>query len=321
MKKSLMFYLTYFSQVRRLNEVLSPFLSKERGKISLSFLSRRIRLKNYNIHAINQKDKILEYLNSSYQYFKIDEVRIGASTIEFRESHLPARFELTKDYRSQDFLIPIGVDAAGKIVHLDNRTSVGVGVFIPTGSGKTTAVKNILREAMMHKRYSYDIVVLDPKNQGDFEEFEGLCTLITTLEDAHKFFTSLRSEVASSSNKPTLIIFEEYLMWTNKALFANDKERQSKAQEIAQCLELGLRTYRSRKVFYFVISQNPNIGLATIDLSNLTHKLLGYVSRAQATALGISETQFIERSDLRFGKFLYLENGNSKLIRSLECKS
>lgn len=145
MIKALIFYLTYFQQKRRLEEVWASYLIQGKGTVSLSLIRRRITLNFYSLKGLSSKEDIADHINQAFPYFKADSCIVKLDKMIFKTSNLPLKFSIPKNYKTQNGIVPIGCDEDHKIIQVNTNNFVSLGLFCFSGSGKTTFLKDLIK--------------------------------------------------------------------------------------------------------------------------------------------------------------------------------
>lgn len=262
---------------------------------------------------------VIDFINQSLGYFQIDNIKKDAFKIELSS----ARFKITRvkeNYNPKPHHFPIAFKEKC-LFELNTKHYAGLSILIPSGAGKTHFLKQAMKEANSFNRsyWRFDkIICIDPKGDGDFDEFESKKFLIIrNLDDSLDFYRKLEQDILEGKKISCLILFEEFAIYTDKSFYKNQKENEQKAIELAARVERCLMLYRSKGVFTVVSGQLAANGSSPINLNLFPLKIFGYLNQSQGRALGIPN-QFHERSDLKHGKFLLFENGECCLIKGFK---
>ena len=318
MKMLITYLFTYFKLKKRLSEVFKPYLEETKGEITVSFRKKQVVLKHYSAKALKGVEGVVEYINTSYPYFKVDKIKVDPFKIVLSQSTLPLNFKLPNTYQPQPNLIPIGVDDENKIIHISTIQTSSTGIFLQAGAGKTTYLLSMLKAIREHNYCGFNIFAYDPKNDGDYDSLESENFLIArSLEEAVNFHKQLKEEVENKVNKKWLIIAEEYVQWTDTSKYKNSKDKKEMAGELLAMIETAMQLYRSKGVHTILVSQNPNSQAQTVDTNNIANKIYGFVTNSQAQTQNIPPI-FTARSDLIHGKFIIsIANKEFKLMRGI----
>lgn len=309
-------FLDFYFTGRAMSKALRSYLSQD-GKVVISRLfTNKIVIKNYLVSAISHCDEISNYFNSCNQeYFTVDDIIIKPSKLIFKKSSLPEVYE-PKNLKYDNRLILLGCDKNSHPVYLNTKTSSGLFIGMGSGSGKSYFLKSVLRNMQNRKYQGYDIQIWDPKDENEFGELkEENVSIIKTPEEALDRFKILDEQISKNNNHPTLIVLEEYLIWTSTS--SKNKEAKQLCSELIEYITKSLRLWRSKGIFLIITTQSTLFTEQEIDLNLVGNKLFSSVSLAASTNLGISKI-FVNRSDLKQGKFIISTGGTFQLMRAIK---
>lgn len=316
--KALKFYLTYYLLKRRYKELLKPYLCED-GTISISLLTKCIKITGYKIELHSKIETILLLLNEmNSEYFEIDEYSITPFKIVFKSQKLKNYFQLSKRYKFKVNKIPMGINTKNKIIEIDTNQTSSTMISIPSGAGKSYFIKNVIRELINNTEI--EIVIINAKRDAEYDEFENKLLIIKDQNEALKYFQGLEKSIVENQRARILII-DEYAQFCEPNKFRFDKEKKETALQLGSRLETASQTYRSLGVHLILLTQNLNKSENPIDCTNFNNKIFGFITQAQANANSIDNKALIARPDLIRGKFIVsLNNSKFEIFRGLSAR-
>ena len=314
--KVLKFFLFIFKwnfiYKKHLVKVLKPYLL-ENGEIKISYSRKYLLVKNYNANFIQNESTITEYLNKSFEYFKVDHIKYKITNVKLSSSTLPIEFKLKK-YRPRPFVIPLAIDENKKVIELETFTNSTALICCTSGTGKSFFLHSLLKRIIQLDFCRFDqVIIIDPKKEDEFIDFSNnkKIRIIQTFDECYQFYKDLEFAVDNGNNQSTLIIFEEYLQFLRPTQENDDKKRK---KDLLRILEKGIEFMRSKRVCQIITTQHYTAEENLLSLSAINCKIYSSPSKSFCQLNNIPLV-FANRPDLIHGKFLIQIRGKVFLGR------
>lgn len=308
--KSIYYWIYYVIVGARIKKVLAPYLN-DNSKLEISYLFQSLKITDYKLSLIKEEEIVTNYLNLVTPKLKFDKILYSSNKVIFTSEKLPEVYKPQSKHNSKNKLT-IGVTEKGPYTIQTNINHCLLLGMAP-GSGKTFGLRKIISTLMEYHYSPTDltksfqaVTIIDPKNEGDFEEHSTRAKIIISQEEALAFLTQLNEEVDSNMNKRQIIIIEEY----TQLIINGDKKM---GREIARIIQRINTFYRSKGIFLIMTTQFLTVEMNEVNVESFI-KIISSPTKSYANLYNIPLI-YCNRDDLIHGKYLINFRGKTQCIR------